>query len=149
MKMTLVSKLVTTTGIVALGMNGALHAQEVEEEASVQDVIVVTGKRASVERSTEIKRNATEFVDAISAEEVGKLPDRNIAEALQRVTGVTIQRNRGEGDFVSIRGLPPEFVRGTVNGRTFLSGTEAFDSTREGGAASTTGRATNFDILPS
>lgn len=116
---------------------------------SESDAIVVTGIRASIDRSLELKRSSTEVVDAISAEDVGKLPDRNIAEALQRVTGVVIQRDRGEGDFVSIRALPPAFVRGTVNGRTFLSGTEAFDSTEEGATASTTGRATNFDVLPS
>ena len=116
---------------------------------AVIEEIVVTGIRAAVRNSIEAKRANANIVDAISAEDVGKLPDRNIAEALQRVPGVAISRERGEGDFVSIRGLGPDFVRGTVNARTLTSGTESFNSTLNGGAASTTGRATNFDVLPS
>ena len=118
-------------------------------EAPAIEEVVVTGIRQAQAEALGIKRDSVNFVDAISAEEVGKLPDKNIAEALQRVTGVAIQRDRGEGDFVSIRGLGPDFVRGTTNGRTLVSATEAFDSTLSGGFASRTGRATNFDILPS
>ena len=120
-----------------------------EDEGGEIEEIIVTGIRQSHAEALGIKRDSVNFVDAISAEDVGKLPDGNIAEALQRVPGVSIQRERGEGDFVSIRGLGPDFVRGTVNGRTYASGTESFDSTLNGGAARTTGRATNFDILPS
>lgn len=120
-----------------------------ESTKSEIEKIEVRGIRGSVKESLNIKRFDSNFVDAISAEDVGKLPDRNVAEALQRIPGVAIQRDRGEGDFVSIRGLSPDFVRGSVNGRTLVSGTESFDSTINGGAASTTGRATNFDVLPS
>ncbi|RLV61098.1 TonB-dependent receptor [Parashewanella curva] len=132
----------------------SISAQAAEDEASKskknEDIekITVSGIRGSVAESLNTKRFDDNFVDAITAEDVGKLPDRNVAEALQRVPGVAIQRDRGEGDFVSIRGLGPDFVRGTVNGRTLVSGTESFDSTLNGGAASTTGRATNFDVLP-
>ena len=121
----------------------SVYSQEVVEE------VVVKGIRKSQMEALDIKRDNVNFVDAISAEDVGKLPDRNIAEALQRVPGISIQRERGEGDFVSIRGLGPDFVRGTINGRTFTSGTESFDSTLNGASAQTTGRATNFDVLPS
>ena len=120
-----------------------------DDAAAELEEVVVTGIRQSQAEALGIKRENVNFVDAISAEDVGKLPDGNIAEALQRVPGVAIQRERGEGDFVSIRGLGPDFVRGTVNGRTYTSGTESFDSTLNGGAAKTTGRATNFDVLPS
>lgn len=113
------------------------------------DEIVLTGVRAAQQRALNIKKKSPEFVDAVSAEDVGKLPDQNIAEAIQRVPGVAIQRSRGEGDFVSLRGLGPEFVRGTLNGRSVLSATESFDAQLNGGVASSTGRATNFDILPS
>jgi iron complex outermembrane recepter protein len=110
--------------------------------------IVVTGIRASLDRALNTKREAAGFVDAIDAEDVGKLPDQNVAEALQRMTGVAIQRSRGEGDFVSIRGLGPNFVRGSINGRTLVSSTESRDATRSGGEESSTGRETNFDLLP-
>ncbi len=97
--------------------------------------IVVTGIRGSLEKAFNVKREADGFVDAISAEDIGKLPDQNVAEALQRVPGVAIQRNRGEGNFVSIRGLGPEYVRATLNGRTITSGE--------------VGREFDFDVLPS
>lgn len=126
----------------------AEESTKVNEDENLE-VIEVTGVWSSLEKSLSVKQDSTGFVDAISAAGVGKLPDSNVAEALQRVTGVAIQRSRGEGDFVSIRGLGPEFVRGTINGRSIVSGTETFDSTLSGGTASSTGRATNFDILPS
>ncbi len=137
-------KCISPSVITALAMTGTTvqSAEQIEE-------IVVVGIKASVKQALDIKRENTNFVDAISSEDVGKLPDHNIAEALQRIPSVTIQRERGEGDFVSIRGLGPGFVRGAVNGRTLVSGTESFNSTLNGGAASTTGRATNHDVLPS
>ena len=110
--------------------------------------VVVTGIRASLDKALDTKRESAGFVDAINAEDVGKLPDENVAEALQRVTGVAIQRSRGEGDFVSIRGLGPNFVRGTINNRSLVSSTESRDATRSGGFESSTGRETNFDLLP-
>ena len=67
--------------------------------------IVVTGIRASLERSIEIKRNSTGIVDAISAEDIGKFPDTNLAESLQRITGVSIDRVNGEGSTVTVRGF--------------------------------------------
>lgn len=123
---------------------GSVFGQE-----GVIEEIQVRGIRKSQSEALGIKKENTNFVDAISAEDVGKLPDRNIAEALQRVPGIAIQRERGEGDFVSIRGLGPDFVKGTINGRSYTSGTESFDSTLNGASAKTTGRATNFDVLPS
>lgn len=129
---------------------GAEEAQTGEASSVVLlEEVVVTGVKDSLRKALAIKRRSLNFVDALSVEDIGKLPDKNVAEALQRVTGVAIQRDRGEGDFVSIRGLGPDFVRGTMNGRTIVSGTETFDSTLSGGRASRTGRATNFDILPS
>lgn len=125
---------------------GAASASSASDDEA--GTIVVTGIRGSLSRALDTKRQASGFVDAINAEDVGKLPDSNVAEALQRVTGVSIQRSRGEGDFVSIRGLGPNFVRGTINDRTIVSSTESRDATRSGGAESSTGRETNFDILP-
>src|SRR6185436_21017141 len=71
--------------------------------------VVVTGIRMSVGKSVETKRALDVVADVITAEDVGKLPDKNVAEALQRVTGVQITRDSNEGKFVNVRGLPSEF----------------------------------------
>jgi TonB-dependent receptor len=81
------------------------------------NAIVITGIRASLQRSMDIKKNAIGVVDAISAEEMGKFPDTNLAEALQRITGVSIDRSNGEGQYVTVRGFGPEFNLVLLNGR--------------------------------
>jgi TonB-dependent receptor len=83
--------------------------------------IVVTGLRASLERSIEIKRNSSGVVDAISAEDIGKFPDTNLAESLQRITGVSINRTNGEGALVTVRGFGPNYNLVTLNGRTLAT----------------------------
>src|SRR3546814_16968042 len=77
----------------------------------------LTGIRASLAASADIKRNAQGVVDAISAEDIGKFPDTNLAESLQRITGVSIDRSNGEGSLVTVRGFGPEFNLVTLNGR--------------------------------
>jgi TonB-dependent receptor len=87
-----------------------------QEGAQDQDgAIVVTGIRASIARAADIKRASDQMVDAISAEDLGKLPDTNIAEGLQRITGVQIQRAGGEGNGFQIRGATQNLT--LVNGR--------------------------------
>lgn len=85
------------------------------------ETVVVTGVRQSLENAIETKRTALSVVDVISAEDVGKFPTENVAESLQRVTGVQISRLRGEGQNVTIRGLPSEFTLVQLNGRTLTS----------------------------
>ncbi len=91
-------------------------AQQTQDNAV--DEIVVTGIRASLERSIAIKRNNSGVVDAISAEDIGKFPDTNLAESLQRITGVSIDRTNGEGSQVTVRGFGGGFNLVTLNGRT-------------------------------
>lgn len=88
-----------------------------QEAATEGDEIIVTGVRASLETSMEIKRDADGVVDAISAEDIGKFPDTNLAESLQRIPGVSIDRRNGEGAQVTVRGFGPTFNLVTVNGR--------------------------------
>ena len=83
--------------------------------------IVVTGIRASLAASLEAKRKSDSIVDVITAEDIGKFPDANVAETLQRVPGVSIDRQAGEGRFASINGLGPEFVSVLVNGRAIAT----------------------------
>lgn len=87
------------------------------QEAAL-DEIVVTGIRASLERAIDIKKNSAGVVDAISAEDIGKFPDTNLAESLQRITGVSIDRSNGEGSEVTVRGFGGGFNLVTLNGRT-------------------------------
>lgn len=93
--------------------------------------IVVTGIRASLQSAVEAKRNAPAIVDSISAEDIGRFPDANLAESLQRITGVQITRSRGEGSQASIRGLDPDFNQVNFNGRSMpsASGGRSFDFT--------------------
>ncbi len=79
--------------------------------------IVVTGIRASLQKSLRTKRDAVGVVDAISAEDIGKFPDTNLAESLQRITGVSIDRSSGEGSKVTVRGFGPDFNLVLLNGR--------------------------------
>jgi len=88
------------------------------------EVIQVTSTyKGSLVEAINVKRHSANVVDVISAEDVGKFPDANLAESLQRVTGVQITRDRGEGKNVSIRGLPSDFTKITLNGRTIAQGT--------------------------
>ncbi|SCW53701.1 iron complex outermembrane recepter protein [Sphingobium faniae] len=97
--------------------------------------IIVQGIRAGLDRSLSVKRNADSVVDAISAEDVGHFPDVNIAESVQRISGVQINRVRGEGRSVNIRGLPSNFTQTTLNGRVLpnasgdSAGSRTFDFT--------------------
>ena len=111
------AKLAGGASLAALAMAPA-YAQDAAAASPDDDVIVVTGIRASLERAADIKREASQVMDVITAEDVGKLPDANVAEALQRVTGVQITRVFGEGQAVSVRGL--QQVRVEVDGRTLL-----------------------------
>jgi TonB-dependent receptor len=87
--------------------------------------VTVTGVRNSLEQSMNIKRYAIGVVDAVSAEDIGKFPDTNLAESLQRVTGVSIDRRNGEGSQVTVRGFGPDFNMITLDGRT-IPGADAF-----------------------
>ena len=110
------------SAMLGLMMGGSLiapatgFAQDVSSASELEE-IVVTGIRGSLTRASEIKRNASGIVDAISAEDIGVFPDTNLAESLQRITGVSIDRSRGEGSKVTVRGFGPSFNLVTLNGR--------------------------------
>ena len=87
--------------------------------ATQLDTVQVTGTRSSVTKAQQIKQNAEQIVDSIVAEDIGKLPDNNVAEALQRISGIQIARNYGEGSTIAIRGLTQ--VRTELNGRDIFT----------------------------
>ena len=102
------------------GAQQGTPAADTASQANGGDIIV-TGIRASLERSIEIKRNSFGVVDAISAEDIGKFPSTNLAESLQRITGVSIDRVNGEGAQVTVRGFGPDYNLVTLDGRTLAS----------------------------
>ena len=105
-----------TTALTAAPSLLAEDSSEGENSAMLEEVMVL-GIRGSLQRSMDMKRDATGVVDGISAEEMGKFPDTNLAEALQRITGVSISRANGEGSQITVRGFGPEFNLVTLNGR--------------------------------
>ncbi|MDU0353172.1 TonB-dependent receptor [Paraglaciecola aquimarina] len=125
MKNYIQQSVITAMGVLALTSVGQSFAQQ-SEVSAVSDgedveVISVKGIRSSIILATETKRSAPVVVDVISSTDIGRFPDENIAESLQRVTGVQIERVRGEGSKVSIRGLPPQFTQTTMNERNIAS----------------------------
>jgi len=107
-----------------IGLMGSGAAQAQDKDVTAVEEVVVTGQRAAIKSAQDIKKNALEIIDGISADDIGKLPDRSVTEALQRVVGVTIDHtmSRGdpehfsvEGSGVNIRGLT--YVRSELNGR--------------------------------
>ena len=94
-----------------------LPQQEEQGEQEEIEEIVVTGYRSSLRNSTAIKRNASGIVEAITAEDIGKLPDVSIAESIARLPGLAAQRLNGRAQVISIRGLSPDFSTTLFNGR--------------------------------
>ncbi|SNR46949.1 TonB-dependent receptor [Flavobacterium sp. ov086] len=102
--------------------------------------VVVSGmsQRNSEARALNMQKKSMSIVNVIAADGIGKLPDRNAAETVQRMPGVSIERDQGEGRFVSVRGLPPFWSSTTINGNRIPTAEEE-----------TTSRATAFDFFPS
>ncbi len=112
--------------------------------------IVVTGVRASLERSIAIKRDSFGVVDAISAEDIGKFANTNLAESLQRITGVSIDRVNGEGSTVTVRGFGAQYNLVTLNGRQLATSNIVSVGGDQGGdGAGGSGRSFDFANLAS
>ena len=113
---------------VAQAQGSPAAATPTADSSTSADDIVVTGIRRSLQDAAEIKRSSAVVSDVISAEDIGRFPDQNLADSLQRVTGVQIERSLGEGNRVSVRGLSSDFTRIQYNGRTITSsGARSFD----------------------
>lgn len=121
---------------IIMALSSLTAAQSLAQDAvgPIEEVLV-TGIRASLQRSMDVKRDSEGVVDAISSEDIGKFPDTNLAESLQRITGVSIDRSGGEGQLVTVRGFGPQFNTVLVNGRQIASENQS--------------RAFSFDTLAS
>jgi TonB-dependent receptor len=132
-----------------------VYAQDAADERATTpgqgdlEEVVVTGLRASLETAMDIKRDAIGVVDAISAEDIGKFPDSNLSESLQRITGISIDRRNGEGALVTARGFGAQYNMVTLNGRTMPTA-DAFAGGNSGdGGIAGQSRAFNFANLAS
>ena len=106
----------------AVGLFGSpVFAQQTADAEGAIEEVVVTGMRASVEDALNRKRQSDQVMDAIAAEDIGKFPDDNIGEALQRIPGISLDREAGEGKGVSIRGLGAGLSQVTINGQKMAS----------------------------
>jgi len=131
----------------------SLSAQAQQAEAAPDNVAVVTvsGVRAALEQSLKQKRNADSVVEVVTAEDIGKMPDRNVADAIQRLPGVNTQSSAGgeggfgENDRVSLRGTSPSLQQTLFNGHAISTG-DWFILNQVGGSV---GRSSSFSLLPS
>lgn len=134
-----------TTSVMAMAISGA-YAQDRKQKVDEQpSVVVVTGLRASLESALNKKRDDNGIVDVVKSEDMGKFPDTNLAESLQRIPGVVIDRDAGEGRSVTVRGLGQDFTRVRINGIEGLATTGGTDSS--GGANRS--RGFDFNVFPS
>ena len=111
----------------ALSIGTAATSYAADPQPGTIEEVVVTSYRQSLEQSLDIKRESAGAVDAIFAEDIADFPDANLAESVQRIPGVAIDRVGGEGRQISIRGLSPEFSRVRINGMEALTTTSATD----------------------
>jgi len=130
---------------IGMALGASAHAQDAAQSATDLDTVTVTGYRASVEKALDIKRGEAGVVDAIVAEDVGKFPDLNLAESLQRIPGVVITREAGEGRNITVRGLSSDFTRVRINGMEALTTVGAGD--QSGGT--NRGRGFDFNVFAS
>src|SRR5258706_847844 len=146
--------LATAVALALFGTAGPAYSQQAParpgDAPATSEKIEVTGIRASLERSLETKRSSDSVVEVISADDIGKMPDKTIADAVQRVPGVTISSQSGgsggfdENDRVSMRGTNPSLTQTLVNGHSIASG-DWFVLDQVG----LVGRSVSFSLLPS
>jgi iron complex outermembrane receptor protein len=120
------------------------EAEKEEPAEEVSETIEVIGYRAALEESVTLKRDAVNTRESIVTEDIGKLPDLNLAEAIQRLPGVAIVREGGEGRQLSVRGLGAEFTQVTLNGMEVPASAGGLDS----GGAINRGRSFDFNVFP-
>lgn len=113
-----------------------------EQDQATEGAIVVTGFRQSLQKALNLKRESIGAVDAIVAEDIAKFPDQNLAESLQRIPGISIQRDGGEGRAITVRGLSAQFTRVRLNGLETVA-------TSSDGASANRDRSFDFNVFAS
>ena len=133
-----------------LSLQGAALAQQTETQAQKDakakqqlEAVVITGIRASLESSLDAKRNASANVDVITAVDVGKMPDKNLADSLQRVVGVAVRTDYDEAEKVAMRGANPDMSLILFNGHTVSGGDWYLND------QASSSRSTSLSLMPS
>ncbi|MFZ6754434.1 TonB-dependent receptor [Undibacterium sp. Dicai25W] len=129
------------SAVALLVLSASMSAQAQQAQQPAAQEVVVTGIRASMQNAVNIKRNSNSVVDAVSAEDIGKMPDTDVGESLGRVPGVSVGRAFGQGASVSVRGSDPQMTYTTLNGQTIAS-TGWYDQ-------QSIDRSFNYSLLPS
>jgi iron complex outermembrane receptor protein len=141
----------TAVAVLMAGGGSRASAQTTSDASAAVPSVVVTGVRAALEQSLRQKRNADAVVDVVTAEDIGKMPDKNVADAIQRLPGVNTQSSAGgeggfgENDRVSLRGTSPSLQQTLFNGHAISTG-DWFILNQLGGNV---GRSSSFSLLPS
>ncbi len=130
--------------LAVIGSNAALAQAQTQE----LETVVVTGFRQSLEKAMDLKRTNVEATDSILAEDIGKFPDMNVSESLQRIPGVNITRDGGEGRQIAVRGLGAQFTRVRINGMETIATVGGPDVSTSGGGANR-GRGFDFNVFAS
>lgn len=136
----------STAVVLAMASLAAAQSLAQDSEATGVEEVLVTGFRGSLVKSLDEKRNSINAKETIMAEDIGKFPDLNIAESIQRVPGVAISREGGEGRNITLRGFAPSFTRTTLNGMEVPASSDGLDS---GGVTINSGRAFDFHVFAS
>ena len=149
----LIAQTAPTTTDTAIASDAAKAAEEAKKAEAAKkaaaklteqiDTVVVTGIRASLEKSIDLKRNAGTNIEVITAEDVGKMPDKNLADSLQRLVGVAVRTDYDEAEKVTLRGTNPDMSLILFNGHT-VSGGDWYVSDQ--GSSS---RSTSLSLIPS
>ncbi|MDB5456750.1 MAG: hypothetical protein JWP92_2335 [Caulobacter sp.] len=135
---------------IALSIAGVAAAQDAAPAAAAPaddavSEVVVTGFRSSLAKALNVKRSESAAVDSILAEDIGKFPDLNLSESIQRIPGVALARDGGEGRQISVRGLGPQFTRVRINGMEALTTGGGSDA----GGGINRGRSFDFNVFAS
>ncbi len=144
-----------SAGALAIGLASPVQAQATapaqatpapapaaQDDGTTPPDVIVTGFRRSLDAALNVKRDSVAAVDAIVAEDIAKFPDQNLAESLQRIPGISIQRDGGEGRAITVRGLGAQFTRVRVNGLETVA-------TSSDGASANRDRAFDFNVFAS
>ncbi|WP_033074460.1 TonB-dependent receptor [Sphingopyxis sp. MWB1] len=137
-----VTRLTCGASLAALMVSPVWAQEGAALPAAQADEIIVTGFRASLDKALDQKRDSTAAIDVIVAEDIAKFPDQNLAESLQRIPGISIQRDAGEGRAITVRGLGAQFTRVRLNGMETIA-------TSTDGAAANRDRAFDFNVFAS